>query len=59
MRIRMPDGTVVDVGFITKGESKSIVSLLHSRLPDGAAVDKMKASWTERLDALPDVVTPE
>jgi len=59
MRIRMADGTARRVGFIAKGESKSTVALLHSRLPDRTAVDKMKAWWTERLDALSEVLTPE
>lgn len=57
MRMRMADDTVVDVGFIARGESKSTVALLHSKLPDRAAADKMKARWTERLDALSEVLT--
>ena len=52
MRIAMPDGTPVEIYFTPKGEAKSAVAVQHSKLPDKATADKMKAWWTERFDAL-------
>jgi len=52
MRLQWPDGTLVVVGFTAKGPSKSAVALTHTKLRDRAASDKVKAYWTERLDAL-------
>ena len=40
------------VGFEDKGESKSLVSLSHERLPDAETADGMKAWWRERLTEL-------
>ncbi len=40
------------VGFEDKGESKSLVSLSHERLPDAETADEMKAWWRERLTEL-------
>ena len=52
IRLQWPDGTIVVVGFIAKGSAKSVVSLLHTKLPDRAASDKAKQYWTDRFDAL-------
>lgn len=52
MRIAWPDGTSVAVGFLAKGSGKSQVAIQHERLADKAAAERMKAYWTERLDAL-------
>jgi hypothetical protein len=52
MRIRWPDGTLVQVGFIRKGVRKSQVAVRHTRLPTKDAALKMKAFWGERLEAL-------
>lgn len=46
------DGTPVDVYFWEKGPAKSQVQLQHRELPDKAAVERVKAEWTERLAAL-------
>ena len=35
-----------------KGAAKSVVSLQHTKLPDRAAAEQVKAFWSERLDAL-------
>ena len=59
MRLGWEDGTVVSVGFISKGPSKSSVSLEHEKLPDKATADRMKAYWSERLDALREVLAEE
>ena len=52
MRISWADGSVVLLGFLKKGTSKSSVAIQHTKLPDRGAVTKMKAFWAERLTAL-------
>ena len=52
MRLRWEDGAPIDVGFIAKGESKSQVALEHRKLASKAEADRMRAFWTERLNAL-------
>jgi uncharacterized protein YndB with AHSA1/START domain len=56
IRITWPDRTLVVVGFVPKGRGKSQVSLAHGKLPDRTAQDRMKKFWSERLDALKDVL---
>jgi uncharacterized protein YndB with AHSA1/START domain len=46
------NGSRVHVTFLAKGEGKSTVALEHTRLPDAGEVERMKAYWRERLDAL-------
>jgi uncharacterized protein YndB with AHSA1/START domain len=57
LRLAWPDGTTVVVGFAGKGPAKSQVAIQHEKLPDRAAVDRLKTYWSERLDALADVLT--
>lgn len=52
MRITWPDGTSLDVGFMSKGVNKSQVALQHGKLPDRAAVVRIKDYWADRLEAL-------
>jgi hypothetical protein len=52
MRLSWDDGSPIDVGFIAKGESKSQVALDHRKLASKAEADRMRAFWTERLNAL-------
>jgi hypothetical protein len=52
MRLGWSDGTIVVVGFIEKGASKSAVSLAHTKLQDKEAADRLKEYWSERLDEL-------
>jgi len=52
MRIRWEDGTPVDLGFYARGQSKSQVTLAHRKLPTKADADRVRAFWTERLEAL-------
>jgi hypothetical protein len=56
MRITWPDRTSVAVGFLAKGDGKSQVAIQHENLPDKAAATRLKAYWTERLDALGEVL---
>jgi hypothetical protein len=44
--------TRVIVGFERRGDGKSTVALMHERLPDAAAAERMKSYWRERLGAL-------
>jgi hypothetical protein len=57
MRLNLEDGTLVAVGFTSKGDSKSAVALLHSKLADKSAGVKVKAWWAGRFDALADLLT--
>jgi hypothetical protein len=52
MRLRWEDGAPIDVGFMAKGESKSQVALEHRKLASKAEAERMRAFWTERLNAL-------
>ncbi len=45
------------VGFTAKGKSKSAVALAHTKLPDRETADRLKQYWSERLDALGEVLT--
>lgn len=56
MRIALPDGTVVLLGFFAKGPTKSSVSVQHTKLADRPAVMKSKTFWAERFDALGEVL---
>lgn len=42
----------LDVTFYAKGESGSLVTGQHSRLPNAESASKMKAFWSERMDQL-------
>jgi uncharacterized protein YndB with AHSA1/START domain len=52
MRITWADGSNVDVGFYSKGEAKSQVTVQHSRLPDADAVAAMRELWRTALGKL-------
>jgi hypothetical protein len=52
IRLGWSDGTIVAVGFTAKGASKSAVALAHTKLPDRDAAARLKQYWTERLEAL-------
>ena len=56
MRIGWSDGSIIAVGFMSKSASKSAVALAHTKLPDKKAADNMKQYWSERLDALGEVL---
>jgi hypothetical protein len=52
MRLGWNDGTIIAVGFYPKGKSKSSVAIQHTKLSDRETADNLKKYWTERLDAL-------
>ena len=56
MRLGWPDGGIVAVGFFPKGESKSYVAVEHTKLPDRATGERIKQEWSDRFDALGEVL---
>lgn len=56
MRLGWTDSTIVAIGFEAKGKSKSVVALAHTKLPDRDTADRLKQYWSERLDALGEVL---
>ena len=52
VRLQWPDGTIVIAGFVPKGARKSVVAVVHTKLPDRPAADRAKAFWAEQLDRL-------
>jgi len=57
MRLRFEDGTPVEVHFTAKGAKKSQVQLQHRQRPSKSDADRIRAFWTERLEALGTVLT--
>lgn len=56
IRLGWSDGSIIAVGFTSKGEGKSAVALEHAKLADRDAANRAKAYWTERLSALGDML---
>jgi hypothetical protein len=48
--------TRVVVGFMAKGDAKSVVAIEHARLSGAAEAERMKAFWRERVAALKEVL---
>ena len=57
MRLDFADHSIIAVGFAAKGKSKSSVAVQHTKLPDRATADRLKQYWSDRLDALGEVVS--
>jgi hypothetical protein len=57
MRLDGKGGSIVVIGFWPKGPSKSAVSVQHTKLPDQETATRLKQYWSERLDALRDVLS--
>lgn len=57
MRITWHDGTSVELYFTSKGRSKSVVAVQHTKLSSREAAAKAKAFWAEHLALLADQVT--
>jgi uncharacterized protein YndB with AHSA1/START domain len=56
LRITWTDGSSVSVQLYPKGDSKSSVSLEHTKLKSPTEVEKVKKSWAERLERLKQVL---
>jgi len=52
MRLGWTDGSIIAVGFTAKAKAKSSVALAHTKLPDRESAGRFKQYWSERLDAL-------
>lgn len=52
LRLTWPDGTIVIAYFEAKGESKSTVSVQHTKIPDRDTADALKTYWSTQLDRL-------
>jgi hypothetical protein len=57
MRLDFTDRSIIAVGFAAKGKSKSSVAVQHTKLPDRATADRLKQYWSDRLDALGEVLS--
>jgi hypothetical protein len=55
MRLDWND-SIVAVGFTPKGKAKSSVAVQHTKLPDRDTANRVKQYWSDRLDALGDVL---
>ena len=55
MRLDWND-SIVAVGFLPKGSSRSSVSIQHTKLPDRETASELKQYWSARFDALGDVL---
>ncbi|MFN2602209.1 MAG: SRPBCC domain-containing protein [Gemmatimonadaceae bacterium] len=56
MRLGWTDGTIVAVGFLSKGTTKSSVAVQHTKLPDRDTANRVKQYWSERFDSLSEVL---
>lgn len=57
MRLDWVGPSIIAVGFAARGKSKSSVAVQHAKLPDRKAADDLKQYWSERLDALGEVLS--
>jgi len=58
IRITWEDGTSVEGWFTSKERFKAQVQVQHRKLPSREAANRMKQYWTERLDALAEMLAP-
>jgi uncharacterized protein YndB with AHSA1/START domain len=52
LRLDWQGNSVIAVGFLPKGESKSSVAVQHTKLPDRETAERLKKHWSEQLDNL-------
>ena len=56
IRLGWSDGSIIAVGFMSKGKDKSSVAVQHTKLSSRSAAEKLKKYWADRLDALAAVI---
>jgi hypothetical protein len=56
MRLDGEDRSIVVVLFTAKGASKSVVAVQHTKVRDREMADRLKQYWSDRLDALAEVL---
>ncbi len=59
MLITWPGNTSVELWFIAKTPTRSLVAVSHRKLADKAAAAEWKAYWAGKLDALAEVLRPK
>jgi uncharacterized protein YndB with AHSA1/START domain len=52
MRLTWDDDTLVELGFTAKGSAKSVVAVVHQKLPNKSAADAIKKTWAGHFDRL-------
>ncbi|MDQ6690135.1 MAG: hypothetical protein M3Z18_06460 [Gemmatimonadota bacterium] len=57
MRLNWTDDSIIAVGFLAKGKSKSSVAVQHTKLADRQTAERLKQQWSDRLDALGNLLT--
>jgi hypothetical protein len=57
MRLGLSDGSIIAVGFVAKGRSRSSVALAHTKLPNRETANRLKEYWSNRLDVLGEVLS--
>ena len=57
VRLGWSDGGIVAAGFTAKGKDKSAVSVQHTKLADRESAQRFKEYWSERLDALGEMLS--
>ncbi|MFS8086793.1 MAG: hypothetical protein ACMG6H_14260 [Acidobacteriota bacterium] len=56
MRLDWNESSIIAVGFVAKGKSKSSVAVAHTKLPDRESANRVKEYWSEKLDSLGEVL---
>ena len=56
IRLALADGSILAVGFLPKGKTKSAVAVSQNKLPDKETANRLKQYWSEQLDALGEVL---
>lgn len=57
LRLRWPDGSAVDIGFVGKGDAKSRVAIGHTKIASQTEAQRMKTFWAKRLVTLADLLS--
>jgi hypothetical protein len=57
LRLDWNGNTIVAVGFMSKGKSKSSVAVQHEKLADKETADRLKSYWSEQLENLSGVLS--
>ena len=56
IRLGLADGSILAVGFLPKGKTKSAVAVTQNKLPDKETATRLKQYWSEQLEALGEVL---
>lgn len=59
IRLGLADGGILAVGFLPKGKTRSSVAVSQAKLPDRGTAERVKRYWSDRLDALGEVLSRE